>query len=554
MKRVVIYARVSTEERQQIDALERQIAELTDFVKNNNEWVLTHKYIDEGKSGTTDERRNAYKRLYGDLLTDKFDIVVVKDESRLMRSSLHWQLFKDRLIKNDKLLYFYLERKYFEIKDNLMHDIKVAFAEQYSRDLSTKINNASHHAQKNGTIYGNSRIYGYTKDNGKLIIDEEEAEIVRLIFNLYISGMGFRLIQQELMKRNIYSTTGTPFSLTTMKRIIKQEKYKGVIVSHKTHTDFDKKKVYNLPEEEWVKIYDNERCPAIVATEVWDKANELLKQRCVENGAEDAKKRGAFQGNNYPLSGKIYCAKCGKPYWHEHYVTKVNHLPRDLWQCSTYKAYGVERGCHNQKLMDAKLKELLAEVLHDMQRDSDVKAVVSMVAKTVNNTSNKGIERVKSLKAKISKLEQRKDMLILNLTDGIITREEFAKAKQRTIDDIAVANKELVDIMHNIEGSEDNNRISKIQDFLSTTFDNASEIDDNVLKDVVDRIVVDDKNIDVYLKCYIHQQYLYDVENKEFLCVSSSGQIRTQTEIYKTKKRRTVKRDKNSYLYFFVYI
>ena len=458
-----------------------------------------------------------------------------------MRNSYDWQIFKNNLIKNDKQLFFFMENRYYTPDNDLLHNIKVAVAEEYSKELSRKINTAAHYAQKNGTIYGNSRIYGYKKDNAKLIIDEEEAEVVRLVFSLYIQGKGFRAIQNVLSEKGIYSSTGTPFSLSTMKRMIKQEKYCGVIVSHKTQTDFYKKRVDVLPEDEWIKIFDPERCPPILSRDVFDKANAILAERCQENGAEEAKKRGAFQGNNYPLSGKIYCGKCGKVFWHEHYLTKTNKLPRNIWQCSTYKAYGVKNGCSNRKLDDAKIMLMLRQILCEMIHNDDVKAVVSMVAGINNNDNNDNGKRVRDLKAKLVRLEKRKDNLIISLTDGIINKEEFTKAKQQTLDDISRTTLQIIEAEKEAEGSV-NNDYQKIKDFLDLAIDNPSQIGDNVIKDIIYKIIVDNDNISVYM---LNRKYPY---------VTDTGTNRPRTEIYKAKKRRTIKKGKNSYLYFFVYI
>ena len=352
MLKVVFYSRVSTDEEKQLNALDKQIQELTDYIHSQKDWVLVDKYIDEGISGTTSKGRHEYNRLYNDLLTDKFDIVVIKDQSRLMRNVLDWYLFLDRVMKNGKQIFMYLDNSFYTPDNAFTSGIKAMMAEEYSRDLSRKIKSAAQRSQKNGTVYGNNRMLGYKQEGGKLTIIEEEAEIVRQVFEWYIQGDGFRVIQQKLLAKGIRSTTGTPFSLSTLKRMIKQEKYKGLLVSGKRRKNFETKKFEDVPKSEWVIIPNG--VPAIVSEEVWEKANQCLRERCVENGIEYAKTRGTFKSNLYPLSGKIYCGKCGKPYWHEFHLTKVNKIPRNTWQCSTYKAYGTrpDKGCQNKILRD----------------------------------------------------------------------------------------------------------------------------------------------------------------------------------------------------------
>lgn len=553
MKRVVIYCRVSTEEEHQLNALERQIEELTDFVNEKEEWLLVDKYVDRGKSGTTTAGRYQYNKLYADMLTDKFDVICVKDNSRLARNSLDWLLFRDRLIKQGKQLYLYLKGEYFTMRDALMNDIEAAIAAQYSRELSTKILHAAKKAQEQGTIYGNSLMYGYRKDKGKLIVDEQEAEVVRLIFDLYLQGNGFRKIQNILMERGIYSNTGTPFSMSTMKRMIRNEKYKGVIVSHKTYSDFDKKTTTPLPESEWVKIYDPLACPPIVSADVFDKAVAMLESRRQENGAEEAKKRGAFQGNVYPLSGKLMCANCGKTYWHEHYITTTNHLERNIWQCATYKAHGA-KACKNRNLRDDILMPMIREVLFELIGNDDVKAVLDMIEQEDNTEKRDYAKDIRLLESKIQRLEKRKENLTLNLADGIINREDYQKAKQQTIDDISRVMADIADLRKQQEGTN-SDKFKAIRDFLNASFQGPDDITDDVIKDIVDKIAVNDVILDVYIKTGMRKELLYSIPKNKCASVSDTGQQRPHTHIlYKTRKRRIKRKDSGTFLYFVVHI
>ncbi|WP_304509984.1 recombinase family protein, partial [Anaerotignum sp.] len=141
MERAVIYCRVSTEEITQMDALQGQIVEAKRAVSGKR-WALVDSYIDEGKSGTTTKRRDEYNRLVSDLSSEKFDIIVVKSQDRLMRNTKEWYIFVDQLVQSGKQLYFYLENKFYTPDDALITGIKAILAEEFSRDLSKKINNA----------------------------------------------------------------------------------------------------------------------------------------------------------------------------------------------------------------------------------------------------------------------------------------------------------------------------------------------------------------------------------------------------------------------------
>ena len=147
--RAVIYCRCSTEEECQRDALLRQAAEARECVRRLN-WSLEDEYI-ESRSGTSTRGREQYQRLFADLLRDKFEIVVIKSQDRLMRNTRDWYIFIDRLVTSGKQLYLYLENRFYNTDDALITGIKAILAEEYSRELSRKINNAHRNRQKTGS-------------------------------------------------------------------------------------------------------------------------------------------------------------------------------------------------------------------------------------------------------------------------------------------------------------------------------------------------------------------------------------------------------------------
>ena len=174
MKLAVIYCRCSTEEESQVDALKNQVMEARACVRENG-WTLVDEYV-ESKSGTTSRGRQQYSRLLDDMLTSKFDIIVIKSQDRLMRNTRDWYLFVDRLSTCGKKLYLYLERKFYSPDDALLAGIKAILAEEYSRELSKKVANAHRHRQMSGgRVMLTNRAYGFLKTaDGGVRIDEKE--------------------------------------------------------------------------------------------------------------------------------------------------------------------------------------------------------------------------------------------------------------------------------------------------------------------------------------------------------------------------------------------
>lgn len=109
--RAVFYARVSTEEEEQLNAIEKQIEENRDVISTKG-WILVDEYIDKGITGTQTKKRNEYMRMLDDIRKNKFDIIVVKDQSRLQRNTMDWYIFLNEIVQNQKKLYLYLENTF----------------------------------------------------------------------------------------------------------------------------------------------------------------------------------------------------------------------------------------------------------------------------------------------------------------------------------------------------------------------------------------------------------------------------------------------------------
>ena len=225
-ERAVTYNRCSTEEESQKDALVKQVQESQNCVYEQG-WKLMDTYV-EAKSGTTVKGRSEYNRLYRDLELDKFDIIVIKSQDRLMRNTKDWYLFLDRMQKNRKKLYMYLEGKFYTPDDALITGIKAILAEEYSRELSKKINNAHKNRQKEGKSFVfTNQMYGLKKLPDKtIVIDEREAEMIRMIFRLSANGYGTHTSAEILYKNGYTNRNGKMLTPSLIRNIIRNPIYK----------------------------------------------------------------------------------------------------------------------------------------------------------------------------------------------------------------------------------------------------------------------------------------------------------------------------------------
>lgn len=439
--RAVFYARVSTEEERQLNALEKQVQENRDVIAQNG-WELVDEYVDEGKTGTTVQRRNEYQRLLDDMPAGKFDIIVIKSQDRLQRNTKDWYIFVDRLVTNNLQLYFYLENQFFKPnEDSLLTGIKAILAEEYSRDLSKKINNANNRRlekAKRGeavSVYGSSKCYGYSLVNGKNIINEAEAEVVRLIYKLYLEGYGGRMIRRELTARGITNHDGKEMNEVTILNILKNERYIGTLVTNKSHQDFITKKTVKNPPSEWVRVPN--AVPAIVSVEEFESVAKILDSHRIEAGTE---KRGRTLGKNVGknlLSGKIFCGNCGSVYWRK---TRADN-GEITWICSTYAKMGKrtgrrnqdeqnveidsERGCNSVTIYNRDILATLSAIAEGITIDKEV--VKAEMLKRLNYI----LEKLEDTSAdseileEIQKLEKKKNKLTEAYMDEIISKEDY---------------------------------------------------------------------------------------------------------------------------------
>lgn len=446
MALAVIYCRCSTEEESQVDALKNQVIEARTCAKENG-WTLVDEYV-ESKSGTTSRGRQQYSRLLDDMLTSKFDIIVIKSQDRLMRNTKDWYLFVDRLSTHGKKLYLYLERKFYSPDDALITGIKAILAEEYSRELSKKVVNAHKHRQLNGgKVMLTNRAYGFSKAaDGSVLIDEKEAEVIRRIYKLCAAGYGSRTIANVLEKEDIVSTAGKSMSASTIRRMIRNPLYKGIFVMNKNHFDFSVKRTIKNPESEW--IYDNGLVPAIVDEELWEEANRAMSVRAGKGHQNGRYVRGSNPGK-YSLSGKLICGICGRPYYRS-WRRKKSEPGKIIyeWKCSGYVNYGRnrekrrdsqrkvmfpdgERGCDNSHLNEELVFDMLKQYSSEyfQMKSEEKNGIIETTIRLLERALAQSPQEIKleKLKKEVSELERKKKLLLDKLLDGIVSDEDYRK-------------------------------------------------------------------------------------------------------------------------------
>ena len=275
--RVCYYARVSTEHEVQLTSIVNQIDYFIKYISNIEAWNLVGGYVDEGISGKLVTKRDNFLKMINDGKEGKFDLVLTKSVSRFARNTMDSIYYTNLLLDmgigiifiNDNINTFYSDS---EFRLTLMASI----AQDELRKLSESVKFGLRQSINRGVVLGNDNILGYCKNKGKLMIIEEEALIVREIFELFLSG----IYNYSKIARLINKKYNKIFNSSSVKRILTNYKYKGYYCGKKSEViDYKKNKRRVINEDDWITYKDINIVPAIVNENDWDKVNEIIKMK-----------------------------------------------------------------------------------------------------------------------------------------------------------------------------------------------------------------------------------------------------------------------------------
>lgn len=351
--RIAAYCRVSTEKDEQLDSLENQKVFFTEYAERNGH-KLVRLYADEGISGTSLKKRDQFVRLIQDAQLGLFEMVVVKDVSRLARNTVDF-LQSIRMLKSLNVNTLFLTANMDSLGESeFVLTLFGAMAQEESANLSKRVKFGKKINAKKGRVP--QRIFGYDRiDNFTLEINRKEAKIVQEIFRLYTEeGMGSHLISTQLNQAGCKTKFDCNWNTRAVRRVLENPIYCGHYINNKYEIeDYLTGKQVHIPQD---KHFHHERPEwAIVSQEVFDKAQFQLNARREQyNSGEPFK--GARYSNKHIFSTLIKCEHCGRSFCRKQY-TYVN--TRTYWKCRTNDQYTAETCDNTVKLEE---KELLAEI------------------------------------------------------------------------------------------------------------------------------------------------------------------------------------------------
>ncbi|HIY34881.1 MAG TPA: recombinase family protein [Candidatus Eubacterium faecigallinarum] len=421
--RVTFYARVSTEFNVQLNSLDNQITYYTDFIKNNPNWEYVEGYVDEGISGVSTAKRERFNEMIEDGKQGLFDLVITKEVSRFARNTLDSIRFTRELLSSGVAVYFQNDNiNTLDEDSELRLTIMSSMAQDESRKISTRVRFGHQQAIKKGTVLGTNNMFGYTKKDGKLTINEEEAAFIRELFEMYATGrFSMKQMEKHFYEKGIRNRKGNKLSHSTMGNIIRNPKYKGYYVGNKVViTDLFTKKQKFLPEDEWVMYKDEtgEIVPAIVSEELWEKANEVLYMRSQD--VITAQHKTVHQNL---FTGKLICAHCGKPYYRKDAVGKGGEK-MSKWVCSG-KIYNGADSCPSHAIYESEIKPVIEDIFRSGQQNiEELSACVLKLVSELLESDDKKNELL-ALSKEIETQHKMKAKLLKFNADGNMSDSEF---------------------------------------------------------------------------------------------------------------------------------
>lgn len=348
--RVAPYCRVSTDSEDQLNSYRSQVAYYTDLVNKTKEWHLVDVYADEAITGTKVTKREDFQRMINDCLNGEIDMIITKSISRFARNTLDTLKYV-RMLKEKNIAVLFEDENIntLTMDGELLLVILSSVAQQEVENISSNVKKGIKMKMKRGELVGFNGClgYDYNKEDKTISINEEEAKIVKLIFQRYIEGVGATVIIRELNSLGYKTKRGNGWSQSSLIGIIKNEKYKGDLLLGKTFTvdPIDKRRIDNLGEED--RFYVKNHHEPIISVETFDKAQAILNKRSfsMKRGVEPGKREK--YSRLYPFSSKLECGFCGhglsRRSWHSN--TKNQ---KTVWQCITATKKG-KKYCPDSK-------------------------------------------------------------------------------------------------------------------------------------------------------------------------------------------------------------
>ena len=495
--RVTDYARVSTDHLEQKKSLQNQVEHFEQYIKENPNWTYVKGYVDEGITGTSDVKRDNFMKMIEDARSGKFDLIVTKEISRFSRNTLDSIKYTRELLSYGVAVLFVNDNINTAMPDSeLRLTIMASMAQDEIRRLSERVKFGMNRAIERGEILGNDLLYGYKKDKdtGVLNIIEEEAKVVRRIYELYaVEELTLSKIVKTLNSEGLKTCQGKKWCISTISRMIENPKYKGYYCAKKTEiVDYMTKKIKYFEKDDWVIYEDKTRIPPIIDENLWDRANNRLITR--KKAFSERKEDKSIYKNRYLYSAKIFCGQHNTVFHRREFRKNKKDI---TWVCSEYLKNG-KSTCDSPNIRESELDAIFKDLISKLQIDSN-EVIDTLMNYYKHLEIDTCIDEEISLREKeINNLYAKKDKLLeLSLQDSL-SNTEFYERNNSFNEKIKVLDNELNKLKsqkEELKGTTD--KTKELAEILKQKVNSKSTID-KIISSLLERIVVskicNDKN------------------------------------------------------------
>lgn len=486
--RVAAYCRVSTDSDEQATSYDAQVEHYSNFIQKNEEWEFAGIFADDGISGTNTKKREEFNRMISECMEGHIDMIITKSISRFARNTLDCLRYIRQLKEKNIPVFFEKENiNTMDSKGEVLLTIMASLAQQESESLSKNVKMGMQFRFQKGEVQVNhNRFMGYTKDeNGHLIIEPKEAEIVKRIYREYLEGASLKQIGDGLMKDGILTGAGKPkWRPESVKKILKNEKYIGDALLQKTYTVdvLTKKRVKNngiVPQ-----YYVENSHEAIIPRDLYMQAQEEMLRRSNLHSGANQKKR--VYSSKYALSSIVYCSKCGDIYRRIAWNNRGKHST--VWRCVNRVEHGPDC-CDAPTVQEEELQNAVVKAINTALGGKDemltaLEKNIAMVLALEDETS------MESLDAKLEELQQE-----------LLKRANARQDYEDLADEIDLLREQKQNAMaENAEREGLKQRIAEMQQFLAEQRGTIQVYDEQVVRKLIEKITVHDEKVTVAFK------------------------------------------------------
>ncbi len=494
-KRVAAYCRVSTGSDEQITSYNNQMKVYTEMIAANKEWEFAGLYADEGISGTRADKRPQFQKMIDDCLKGKIDMIITKSVSRFARNTVEC-LDYVRMLKEKGIGIYFEEQNIDTLKSDseLYLVIYAGFAQSESESISKNITWTHRKNFEEGKpIFMYSRWLGYKKgEDGTPEIVPEEAEVVRRIFDMYLSGKSTDEIANIMRSENItFPEKKLILSKSAIIRMLKNEKYCGDCILQKTITldPISKKRKANEGEAPMWLVENSH--PAIISRDVFNRVQEETSRR---NAKAPASQKNALTASGkhsrYALTDVLMCGECGSRFRRVTWTARGNK--RIVWRCISRLDYGKKYCPDSITVSEEALHRAIVKALNKFNAE-DESTYLMLMKSTIGDAIglNGGSDEIDLLERRIDALNKR----MLDLVSESIQEGNDAESYEEEFKSISTQIEQLNGRINAIRESESEDgelqaRLEEIQDTIANRKKNKDVYDDSIVRQMVECIKV----------------------------------------------------------------